>query len=174
MEPKKNFIRTLGIAFGIVVVLLGAIWYVKSDIDKKFLEVQRMRSEVQTKEISLSELASLQSDAEKAKQYIPQLDVLFTTKNQLLSFSSDIGFMVKQAGFTGMPQFKEESAPSSGSQQKTNFSLMIEGPQDFDSLANFFGLVEKSKYLVRFTTLNVSREGDILRLGADGYVLSFQ
>lgn len=173
MEPKKNFMRTLGIALGIIVVLLGAIWYVKADIDKKFLDVQQIRSEMQTKEISLSELATLQSDAEKAKQYIPQLDHLFTTKDQLLAFSTDIGFMSNQAGFSGSPQFKEETAPPSSDLQKTNFSLLIEGPKNFDDLSKFFGLVEQSKYFVRFTTLDVAREGNTLRLGANGYVLSF-
>ncbi len=173
MEPKKNFIKTLGIALGLVVVLVGAIWYVKTDIDTKFLAVQQAQAEIQTKEISLTELAKLQSDEEKAKQYTPQLDHLITTKDQLLSFSTDIGFIVKQAGFSGAPQFKEEATSPATDLQKTSFSLLLEGPKDFSDLANFFKLVEQSKYFVRFSSLDVSREGSTLRLGSDGYVLSF-
>lgn len=173
IEPKKNFIKTLGIALGIVVALLGAIRYVKSDIDTKFLAVQQAQVEIQAKEISLSDLAKLQSDAEKARRYTPQLDHLITTKDQLLAFSTDIGFVAKQAGFSGAPQFKEEGAPSTADLQKTSFSLLIEGQKNFGDLANFFKLVEQSKYFVHFTSLDVSHEGNTVRVGSDGYVLSF-
>jgi hypothetical protein len=173
MEPKKNFIKTLGIALGIIVVLLGAIWYVKGAIDEKLLVVQQLRAEMQTQGISLSGLAKLQGDAEKAKQYIPQLDRLFTNKDQLLGFSSDISFLAKQAGFSGAPQFKEESAPTSIDLQKNNFSLLLEGPKTFQNLSAFFDSVEKSKYFVRFASIDVLREGDVLRVSTSGYVLSF-
>lgn len=173
MEPKKNFIRTLGIALGIIVPLLGVIWYVKSDIDDKFLAVRQLQAQLQPREVSLSALAKLQNDAEKAKQYIPKIDQLFTTKDQLLSFSSDIGFIVKQAGFSGTPQFKEETTASAADMQKTNFALVMEGSKNFNDLANFFKSVEESKYFVRFKAINVSSENGTVRVGADGYVLSF-
>lgn len=173
MEPKKNFMRTLGIALGIIVVLLGAIWYVKSEIDRKFLAVGQIRSELQAKGISLSDLAKLQADAEKAKKYEPQLDRLFTTKEQLLSFSTDMSFLAKQSGFSGSPQFKDETTPSSADLQKTNFSLALEGARNFSDLATFLSAVEKSKYFVRFVTLDVSHEGDVFRATTNGYVLSF-
>jgi hypothetical protein len=174
MDPKKNFIKTLWIALGIIVILFGAIWYVKADIDGKFLAIQQLRAELQPKESSLGELAKMQSDAEKARQYAPQLDQLFTTKYQLLLFSADIGFLAKQAGFEGIPRFKEEVAAPATDLQKTNFSLLLEGPKNFDDLTNFFRMVEKSKYFVRFNGLNISQEGALLRVGADGYVISFQ
>lgn len=173
MDPKKNFTRTVGIAAGTIVVLLGAIWYVKSEIDRKFLIVGQIRSELQAKEVSLSDLAKLQGDAEKAKSYGPQLDRLFTTKDQLLSFSADMSFLAKQSGFSGSPQFRDETAPPSTDLQKTNFSLTLEGTKDFSDFATFLGAVEKSKYFVRLATLDVSHEGGVFRVTANGYVLSF-
>lgn len=173
MDPKRNFIRTLGIACAIVVVLGGAIWYVKSDIDKKFLTIGQTRAEIQVKEQALSALASLQGDSEKAAQYLPQLDRMFTTKEQLLSFSTDIEFLAQQAGFSGSPKFKEETAPQTGELRKTNFTLSLEGARNISDLGKFFSLVEQSKYYVKFGSIDVTRDGVTLRANVDGYVVSF-
>lgn len=173
MEPKRNFIRTLGVACAIVVVLGGVVWYAKADADKKYLAIQQTRTEIRSKAQSLSALASLQGDAEKAKQYTPQIDRMLTTREQLLSFSTDIGFLAQQTGFTGSPKFKEGAASPAGDLQKISFSLFLEGPKNIDDVGKFFKLIEQSKYYVRFGSIDVGRDGNNLRVTADGYVLAF-
>lgn len=173
MDPKRNLIRTLSIACVIAVVLGGAIWYVTTDIDKKFLVIRQIRTEIRSKEHALSALASLQRDAEKANQYLPQVDRMFTTKEQLLSFSTDMNFLAQQAGFSGSPKFKEETAPQKGDLHKANFTLSLEGVKDINDLGKFFALVEKSKYYVKFATIDVTRDGATLRASLGGYVVSF-
>lgn len=173
MEPKRNFIRTLSISGVIIVVLIGGVWYMKSRIDEKFLVIEQKQVSVRANEKSLATLAMLQGNAEKAKQYLPQIDRMLTTRDQLLSFSTDISFLAQQAGFAGSPKFKEETAPQTGDLRKTNFSLSLEGVKNVDGLGNFFRLVEQSKYYVRFDTIDVTREGGNLRATLNGYVISF-
>lgn len=173
MEPKKNFIRTLIIACVIVAVLGGVIWYVVIDIGKDSLAIDQLRTEIQNKEYALSALASLQRDAEAARQYLPQLGRMLTTKEQLLSFSADMHFLAQQAGFSGTPKFKEETAPQSGELRKTNFSLSLEGERSLDNLGTFLSLVERSNYFVRFKSIDVVRDGELLKVAMDGYVVSF-
>lgn len=173
MEPKKNFIRMLIGTCAIVAVLGGVVWYIASDISEKSLAIGQVRSEIQNKEYALSALASLQKDAEVGRQYLPQLDRMLTTKEHLFSFSSNMQFLAQQAGFSGAPKFKEETAPQSGELHKTNFSLSLEGGKTLDDLSMFLGLVEQSSYFVRFDSIDVVRDGGLLRVAMSGYVISF-
>lgn len=173
MEPKKNFMRTLAIVLAIITILIGGIWYVKTDIDKKIAVISEARKNLQLRERSLSELAALQSDAEKATLYLPQINKLLTSKDQLFGFSTDISFIAQQAGFSGAPKFKEESAPPVGNLQKTSFSLTLEGRKNLSDLGTFFSSVEKSNYFVRFSTMDISQDESVLRASMDGHVISF-
>lgn len=173
MEPKKNFVRTLGVALAIIILLLGGIWYVKADIDGRTDAIGVMRLDIRNRETSVATLARLQSDAEKARRYLPQMERLRTTREQLLGFSTDIGFLARQAGFSGTPKFKEATALPEGDLQKTNFSLALEGISSSSDIGTFFELVEKSSYFVRFESINTSRDDGVLRVTMDGYVISF-
>lgn len=173
MDPKKNFIRTLGIACAIVVVLGGAIWYAKGDVEERILLVEQARAEIRNKEQSISILSVLQGDSEKARQFLPQIEQKLTSKDQLLGFSSDIAFLARQAGFSGAPKFREDTAPQAGVLQKTNFSLALEGTNGLDAVGSFFRSVERSNYFVHFTSIDVARDGALLRIQTEGYVVSF-
>ena len=173
MEPKRNFIRTLVVACTIIGVLCGGIWYTMTRIDTKFLSIQSARTEIQSKEQALSALALLQGDAEKAQQYLPQIDRKLTSKEQLLAFSTDIKFLAEQAGFNGSPRFKEETGPQSGDLRKTSFELSLEGSHTLNDLAQFFTLVERSNYFVKFASLDIIRGENALRAVMSGYVISF-
>lgn len=173
MEPKKNFMRTLGIASIIITLLLGGIWYVTADIGGRTDAIGVMRLDMQKREASIAALAQLQSDAEKARRYLPQMERLRTTREQLLGFSTDIGFLARQAGFSGTPKFKEATASSAGDLQKTSFSLALEGSSSSSNMSTFLELVERSPYFVRFESINTSWDDGVLRATMDGYVISF-
>lgn len=173
MEPKKNFIRILGVSCGIVIVLGGILWYVKADIDKHLETTKTLRTDVTNIENALSALASLQGDAETANNYLAQIDRMLITKDQLLTFSTDISFLAQQAGFTGSPKFGEDTAPQTGELHKTNFSLFLEGDKGVGDLGNFLKLVEQSKYYVRFNSIDLVRDGAAMRVTLGGYVVSF-
>lgn len=173
MELQKNVIRISAVALAIIVLLVGGIWYVKTDIEKRADAITRMRSDMRNRETSLASLARLQSDAGKASRYLPQLEQLRTTREQLLEFSTDIGFLAKQAGFSGAPKFKEAATAPTGDLQKTSFSLTLEGKKELSDLGLFFESVEKSSYFVHFEPINVLQEGDTLRVTTEGYVISF-
>ncbi|KKU76661.1 MAG: hypothetical protein UY00_C0005G0011 [Candidatus Wolfebacteria bacterium GW2011_GWA1_47_6] len=157
MEPKRNFIRTLVVACTIIGVLCGGIWYTMTRIDTKFLSIQSARTEIQS----------------KAQQYLPQIDRKLTSKEQLLAFSTDINFLAEQAGFNGSPRFKEETGPQSGDLRKTSFELSLEGSHTLNDLAQFFTLVERSNYFVKFASLDIIRGENALRAVMSGYVISF-
>ena len=165
--------RTLAIALTIVVALVGSIWYVKADIERRTDDISAMRLAMQNRGASVASLARLQSDAEKAKQYLPQIEQMRTTRDQLLGFSTAIGFLAHQAGFSGTPKFQEAANVSAGGLQKTKFSLSLEGHAGLADLGTFLGLVEKSSYFVRFESVNTSQDGDVLRAVMEGYVISF-
>lgn len=173
MEPKRNFIRTLIIACGIAIVLGGAIWYTANDVAEKSLAIKQVRAEIQNKEYSLGALASLQGDADAARQYLPQLNRMLTTKEQLLSFSADMQFLAQQAGFSGAPKFREETAPQAEELRKTRFSLSLEGTRSLEDLGAFLRLVEQSSYFVRFKSVDVVRDGALLKVSLEGAVISF-
>ncbi|OGM93369.1 hypothetical protein A2372_03220 [Candidatus Wolfebacteria bacterium RIFOXYB1_FULL_54_12] len=174
MDPKKHSLRALAVALAIVFALAGCIWYVRSDIEKRTGEISQMRFAMQDREMSVAALARLQSDAEKANRYLPYVEQMRTTREQLLGFSTDIWFLARQAGFSGTPKFEEAGAPIVGDLQKTNFSLMLEGRGENANLGTFFELVEKSPYIVRFESVNVSREGAVVNISTEGYVISFK
>lgn len=173
MDPKRNAIRVLAVALAIVFVLAGGILYVKGDIEDRTEAISQMRLDVQTRETSIAALARLQSDAEKARRYLPQIERLRTTREQLLGFSTDIGFLARQAGFSGTPKFEEAAASPEGDLQKTHFSLVLDGRNELADLGTFFELVEKSAYIVRFESINASREDTGMSVAMDGYVISF-
>ena len=174
MEPKKTFIKTLGISLALIAVLFGGIWYVKSDIGNKIVLVEQARADIHSKEQALTALASLQKDSEQAKQYLPQIDQRLTSKDRLLGFSADVSFLAQQAGFSGTPKFREDTSAPVGDLQRTNFSLLLDGSKDLDAVGTFFRSVERSNYFVRFANMDVTRDGKTLRVQTDGYVISFQ
>ena len=170
----KYSMRVLAIALFIILVLAGGIWYVRTDIKTRTNEISQMRFDIQSREMSVAALARLQSDAEKAKRYLPYVEQMRTTREQLLRFSTDIGFLARQAGFSGTPKFEEAGAPQVGDLLKTNFSLTLEGRGEIANLGTFFGLVEKSAYIVRFESISVSRTGTAISVFMEGYVISFK
>ncbi|OGM94161.1 hypothetical protein A2524_03765 [Candidatus Wolfebacteria bacterium RIFOXYD12_FULL_48_21] len=174
MDPKKYSMRALAIALAIIFVLSGGIWYVRTDIKTRTNEIGQMRFDMQNREMSVAALARLQSDAEKAKRYLPYVEQMRTTREQLLGFSTDIGFLARQAGFSGTPKFKETVAPQAGDLLKTNFSLTLEGRSEAANLGTFFELVEKSAYIVRFESISVSRAAAAISVSMEGYVISFK
>lgn len=161
------------IALAIIAALAGGIWYVQADIESRTNDISSMRLAMQNRGASIASLARLQSDAEKAKQYLPQIEQMRTTRDQLLGFSTDIGFLAHQAGFSGSPKFQEAAGSSVGGLQKTKFSLSLEGHIGSSDLSTFLGLVEKSTYFVRFDSINSSQDGDLLHVAMEGSVISF-
>ena len=174
MDPKKHSVRALAIALAIIFVLSGGIWYVRTDIKTRTNEIGQMRFDMQSRDMSVAALARLQSDAEKAKRYLPYVEQMRTTREQLLGFSTDIGFLARQAGFSGVPKFEEDGAPQTGDLLKTNFSLTLEGRGEVANLGTFFELVEKSAYIVRFESIGVSKAAAAISVSMEGYVISFK
>lgn len=173
MNFKKIIAKKIGISAILIAIFLIPMFILKSDIEKRAIDVINKKEQINTSSENIGSLAYLKIDSETAKKYLSQISTYLINKDQLLNFSNDIGLMSKQNNLNFLIAFGQEKPLAALTPRSTNISLSSQSQANIDNLVKFLGLVENSRYFVRLENMDVSQEGSQLKVTTSGKVFSF-
>lgn len=155
---QKRLAIQASVAFAAVILLLVGIFYFSGKIKERGGILVSAKSELASRSASLEELARLQSQYKKAKDYLALLGSAIPRESDLFNISRDFQILATQAGISHTFAFTGESPAADGGLGAVNFRLQMEG--DIYGIQTFVNSLEKFKYLTRLESFSVSKTKD--------------
>lgn len=132
-----------------------------------------IRNQINANSMAIGSLAALQADAEKAKNYLPQISGYLITEDQLINFSRDINSIGQQNSMSINVSYGQQTPPTDTTPRSTAVTLTSVSKAKLENLINFLSLVENSYYFIRLNNLDINQDADQLNANLVGQVFSF-
>lgn len=141
-----------------ILILTGILLFIYTDIQRSALTITQKNNMLATRSNSLSSLASLRGEFEKAKPYFSLLENILPPRDQLLSFSKELEGIAKknnlEFGFT----FGEEKLATSIEPGYIAFRVTVTG--GYAGLTAFLRSLETGRYFIDAATVDSVKKGD--------------
>lgn len=164
---KKQLWIKIGVGSGLVLMAILLIQLIVINIESNSQKIARQRQELGLRILGTDSLATLKLDAEKAEPYQSILDNILPEKDRLINFGQDLITMAKKNKVAMEFAFGGEVKSADTEPGFINFSIKADGA--YDDFIRFLREVEKSRFLVKFTAADVTRDSgqrfDILASG---------
>ena len=168
---KKQLTLAISIAIGAIIVFGGLILFLNSDIKGKAKEMEYLQGTLGFRLQATDSLVALREDYSKAQQYIPALDTILPTRDQLLSFPRELTNTAKEEKITLNINLGEEVQKSKTKLGTIEFTMSGQGI--FDNFINFLKNMETGRYSIKLDNLDLTRQGENIRVLTKGKVFSF-
>ena len=157
--------------YSLLSLLVGAlvIW-LGFDISRRALIIQENKTKALSYSKTASVLSFLRSDFEKAKTEKQFLENILPRQDELLNFSRDLNSLAKQNNLQLAFSFGSQKEGDQSSPGYINFNLIIAGA--LTNWLKFFDDLEKSRYLVSFSGVQILSNGKEHQLNINGKVFS--
>lgn len=152
---KSQFLINIGIAVGIVMVLLIALFLVGRDLQSQSMNIKTIKSDLKTRVEQLNDLAQLREDAKQAEPNLVKLEVAVPSRDELFSLRRGLEQLAARNNLAVNFSFGQEN-PKENNFSSINFELKLQGG-DFD-IRNFISQVESSYPFIRITALDMVRQ----------------
>jgi hypothetical protein len=171
MEFKKRLFINIGIPFGICLILAGALFFLGSDIVKLANRIEQSQKDLNLRVAMAESLALLRQDSEKAKHYLVELESLLPSRDQLISFSSDLNMIARQNQVSVNSSLGQEVLGSANEPGRIGFTVVSQS--SFDNFLGFLKTLKNSRYFVKIETLDFGRQDGAFKALMTGQVFSF-
>ncbi|MEK7496259.1 MAG: hypothetical protein AAB616_02230 [Patescibacteria group bacterium] len=171
MNFKKRLLINIGIPLGICSLLIAAVVFLGSDITNQINKIEQLQGNLRYYIEMTESLALLRQDSEKAKHYLPELESVLPTRDQLVAFSGDLGIIARQSKVEISSSLGQESPGSEKNLGSIDFTVAGQG--EFDNLLNFLTLLKNSRYFIKIKTLDFGRQDGNFKASLTGQVFSF-
>ncbi|MDP1719299.1 MAG: hypothetical protein Q8L24_02645 [bacterium] len=171
MEPfKKQIGMQLGIGFGLVILAATVVQLLSWHAGQNAGEITRLRNELDLRTRATESLATLKSDAEKAKPFQQKLDGILPTKDRLINFGKEMTDLAKADGAEMNFDFGAETAAKAGVPGFIKFSLT--GKSSYTNWYKFLKDLEKSPLYIKINSTDLTRQpgADTFNVVAEGQV----
>jgi type II secretory pathway pseudopilin PulG len=168
---KKQLILIISVTAGAAAVLGTLIIFLSSSISQKTAEIEVLEDNLNFRLQATDSLVVLRGDYSKAQQYIPTLDTILPTRDQLVSFPRDLSNSAKQEKINLNVSLGEETPKTETKLGSIAFTATGQGK--FDGFINFFKGAETGRYSIKLDTLDFTRQGEDFRALIKGKVFSF-
>ncbi|MDO8557369.1 MAG: hypothetical protein Q7R98_02810 [Candidatus Jorgensenbacteria bacterium] len=144
---------------GVAIILLAiGIAVFASSIGTNGRDLITARSELASRSASLGELASLESQYKKAKDYSLMINGAIPREADLFNISRDFQVLATQAGVNHTFAFTGENSVSGSGLGAVSFRLQADG--DIQGIEIFVKSLEQFRYLTRLESFAVGRTKD--------------
>ncbi len=167
-DYKSRLIFNILLAtIGVAVFLSLSVW-LSLDISRRAGIIQSKKNEVASRTEKLGSLAILKSDFESAKPYFSILENILPIKDQLISLPREFEDLAKTGKINFGAAFPEESAGSDIEPGFISFNFSIGGT--YDRILSFIKSAESGRYILNFSSLDISEGGEGFRGSLSGKV----
>ncbi len=168
---KNQLILAISIATGAIIVFGGLILFLNSDIKGKAKEMEYLQSTLGFRLQAADSLVILRKDYSKAQQYIPALDTILPTRDQLFRFPRELTNTAKEEEITLNINLGKETLKTETKLGTIEFTMSGQGI--FDNFINFLKNMETGRYSIKLDNLDITRQGENIRVLSRGKVFSF-
>lgn len=165
---KKWAIFQSSLLGGAILLISILIMLLGFDINSRTSNILEERKEILSRSTIAESLALLKSDAEKASPYTSILENTLPTKDQLIVFSRELDSLAKGRRLSFGFNFGKETASTVSEPGFNDFKAVISGP--YAELVNFLKDIKKSRYLVKFTNVDIVENGKDFEMSVVGSV----
>jgi len=170
LKPPTLFL----IGSGIVACLLaGVLFYLYTDVNRRSQSIISLRGDMRSRLIAINSLSVIRDEYEALKPYLPQVDRLLPSQDELLNFPKNVSDIARTHRVEASVNFRggaPAAATSTLSLRPIDFSLVAQGP--LEGLFATLNDLEKSVYLIKFTSADLMRQEPHFRLTLSGQVFS--
>lgn len=150
----RRLVIQLGIAFGTVLVIGLAVFFLNAHINTQVTTIADLRRELAVRNRTIELLAGGNSDLARAEPLMKNLESVLPQKESLLAFSRDIKKYGAQFNLTVGFSFGIEKAGSDSEPGTVSFTLTAAG--EYENLVEFLAFLEKHPYFIRFDGISLS------------------
>ena len=167
---KKQLGIQLGIGLGVLVLAVLITQLVVGDLAGNSTKIQNQKTELALRIQATDQLASLKSDFEKAQPLFQFLNSVLPPKDSLINFGQDLISLGRVDRLELNFSFGGETAASDQTPGFINFA--ISGTGAYGNFQKFLADLEKSRYFIKFNSLDLTRQqsGDNYGILAEGQV----
>ncbi len=167
---KKQLLIELGVGFSALVLVIGVVQLTVWHVSRTSGEITRQRNELALRTRATESLATLKSDAEKAKPLQASLGNVLPPKDRLINFGKELTDLGKQNGLELSFDFGGETASTADTPGFIKFTLT--GSATYTSWTSFLKDVEKSRLYVKINSADLTRKSgmDSFSVVAEGQV----
>ncbi len=156
MEFRRRLLIESGVYAGVIVVLSLGLFFLTQHITKQMEGILQTRDQIHFWSESTQTLANLKQDASQAAVYASALKTALPQKDQLINFVPDIRALAATNKVVITTSLGAQEPDPNGTLIITSFSLSADG--QFDNLLLFLAELKKSKYPIKFTTIDLTRK----------------
>lgn len=171
MEFRKRLLMIIGIPLGIALILVIILLVLGSDITKRVNQIKQLRGELNSRLRLTESLVLLRKDSEQAQIYTPALENILVNRDQLVILPRDLSNLGKENNIGLSASLGQERPQAADGLRSVDVSMNAQG--DFDDLINFLKALENSRYSIKLTRLDFTRQEAIFKALLDGQVFSF-
>lgn len=167
---SKRLIIELSIILSLVFLVGGLIIWLGGDLAGRATLLQEKKQQLALRSLSLQSLASLKTDAARARTFSSLLENILPLKDQLIHFPKDIEELARRAGVEFGSTFGEEKA--AGETEAGHIAFIFSVGGSYDKIMNFMREVERGRYVVQWMAVDLSERSGVYRGTISGRVFS--
>lgn len=170
MNFKKQLLVDLGISLGALILIIAIVQIAAWQVAKTADTITGQRNELALRTRATESLATLKSDAEKAKPLQASLSSVLPAKDKLINFGKELTDLGKQNSAELSFDFGGETPGTADAPGFIKFTLT--GSTGYTGWTNFMKDVEKSRLYIKINSVDLTRKPgtDIFGVVAEGQV----
>jgi len=151
---KQELTRKTLITFLIILIPIGILFFLGSDISRRAESAMVERQQLTNKSEGLALFANLQNQSKEAETYVTILQNALPSRDQLFDFQREMERLAVQDGVGLGFNFQNEIPPTASEVGRAGFNLVVEG--SLYKVLSFVKLVEEGRFLVNFKSFDFS------------------
>ncbi len=172
---RKHLVKICAITFAVIVVLVGGIFYLSEDINKKIAKIQNLQFQTITNINEIAILSALRPDYNKAKEINLMLNNYFPTKDDMaVNFKPIIDTLAKKSNITALNfAFTGEVLSASEGFIKEGFTLSFNS--SYEDFTKFLNDLENNRFITKIIspTISIKEDTNEFNVVLPGQVFSF-
>ncbi len=173
MQPQsfqKQLLIQIGIAAAMIGISITAVQVVAWHLSSNAGKITKQRGELALRTRATESLATLKSDAEKAKPFAEVLNNVLPSKDRLINFGKELTDLAKQNGAEMSFDFGGETASTPETPGFIKFSMT--GVATYGSWTKLLKDLEKSRLYIKINSTDLTRQPgtDSFNIVAEGQV----
>lgn len=139
------------------------------DINKRDQTITEIKQQLDLRDQTIALLSTSNNDFKKAEPLLASLQNILPSKDQLITFPSELQTIARGYGIDIGFTFGSEVGSSATEPGSIKFSMTLAG--EFPDIVDFLEALERHKYFIKFDSVDIRRtNNDIFSLVTNGII----
>jgi len=165
---RTQFIVAIFIALGGTLFLVMFLIVFGLKISNSTKDILSQKAEIISKQQKIEAITLLEKNSVSVARYTTILQNALPTKDELITFNQELDSLAKRTGAAISFTFGSETGEVQGGVRGLGFQLVIVG--SLDQILNFFREIEKSRFVINISDIDLNRQANTFRGILNGQV----